>query len=122
MTDVRHPESSIPTLYDWAGGMPAIERLTAVFYDRVKADPVLAPVFAHISPEHVHNVAEFISEVLGGPKAYSARGGHPEMIRHHLGRLLTEPQRRQWATLIATWMRNFVLIRIPPLALPESLR
>lgn len=96
------PASGPPSLYEWAGGMPAIERLTDIFYDRVKGDPILAPVFAHITAEHSRHVAMFIAEVLGGPKTYTALGGHPEMIRHHLGRLLTEPQRRQWASLIAT--------------------
>jgi hemoglobin len=97
MSDQR----SIPSLFEWAGGMSAFERLTRVFYERVAADPVLAPVFAAMSPDHPAHVAAFLAEVLGGPKAYSPRGGHPEMIRHHLGRRLTEPQRRRWAALIA---------------------
>ena len=36
-----------PTLYDWAGGHEALLRLTEVFYDKVLADPLLVPVFAH---------------------------------------------------------------------------
>src|SRR5262245_66230169 len=81
----------VPTLYEWAGGMPAFERLTDVFYGRVRQDPILAPVFAHMSPEHATRVAHFIAEVFGGPPAYSAeRGGHPTMVRQHLGRGLTE--------------------------------
>jgi truncated hemoglobin YjbI len=94
------PESGVPSLYEWAGGMPAFERLTEIFYQRVKDDLVLAPLFARISPEHSSHVAQFIAEVFGGPKGYSARGGHPEMVRHHLGKLLTEPQRRRWAAMI----------------------
>jgi len=46
-------------------------------------------------------VAAFIAEVFGGPAAYTPRGGHPEMVRRHLGRALTEAQRRRWATLLA---------------------
>ncbi len=34
-----------PTLYEWAGGLPAVERLTERFYDRVALDPLLAPEF-----------------------------------------------------------------------------
>jgi len=100
MSNEHKPQAPIPSLYERAGGMPAFERLTNVFYERVKENAVLAPLFAKISAEHSRHVAEFIAEVLGGPKGYSAHGGHPEMIRHHLGRLLTEPQRRQWAALI----------------------
>jgi hemoglobin len=91
----------VPSLYEWAGGSPAIQRLSEVFYRRVREDPILQPLFANMSPEHPAHVALFIAEVLGGPPAYSARGGHPEMIRHHLGRMLRETQRRRWASLIA---------------------
>ena len=45
--------------------------------------------------------ADFIAEVFGGPKEYSARlGGHAGMIRHHLGRGITEQQRHRWVTLL----------------------
>ena len=38
--------ADVPTLYEWAGGAPALHRLTEAFYARVRADEVLAPVFA----------------------------------------------------------------------------
>lgn len=51
--------------------------------------------------DHPSHVAAFIGEVLGGPPSYSERhGGHPAMIRHHLNRHLTEPQRRRWIALL----------------------
>ncbi|MBL9038528.1 MAG: group II truncated hemoglobin [Archangium sp.] len=91
-----------PTLYEWAGGLPAFERLTAIFYQRVTADPLLGPVFTSMSAEHAKHVAVFIAEVFGGPAKYSAEhGGHPAMIRHHLLRHLTEPQRSRWVALIS---------------------
>jgi len=92
---------TIPTLYEWAGGLEAFERLTRVFYTRVLQDPVLAPVFAHMDASHPAHVARFIAEVFGGPPTYSTgHGGHPEMIRHHLNRRLTEEQRRRWISMI----------------------
>jgi hemoglobin len=95
------PERSVPTLFEWIGGMPAIARLFDTFYARVPADPVLAPVFAGMSPAHAEHVAAFVAEVLGGPKVYSERhGGHPAMIRHHVGRGLTEEQRQTWMRLL----------------------
>jgi len=56
-----------PTLHAWMGGDAALERLFRVFYERVPADPILGPVFATISPEHVRHVAAFVGEVLGAP-------------------------------------------------------
>lgn len=90
-----------PSLHEWLGGAAALERLIERFYAKVPADPLLAPVFATMSPEHARHVAAFIAEVFGGPTAYSEQhGGHPQMIRRHLGRALTEPQRRRWMTLL----------------------
>jgi len=96
---------AVPSLYDWVGGIDALNRLTAAFYDKVAKDDLLAPVFAHMDADHPAHVAAFIGEVFGGPKLYSeSHGGHPEMIRHHLGRHLTETQRRRWLTLLLdTW-------------------
>ena len=93
--------SEVPSLYDWAGGAPALERLTEVFYRKVAADSLLQPVFAHMDARHPQHVAKFIAEVFGGPAAYSIeRGGHSHMIRQHLERQLSEPMRRQWVNLL----------------------
>lgn len=90
-----------PTLYEWLGGISALEKLTSVFYARVPSDPLLAPVFARMSPDHPAHVAAFLAEVFGGPAKYSAEhGGHPNMIRHHLSRSLTQAQRRRWIELL----------------------
>ena len=91
----------VPTLFEWAGGMPALEKLTTRFYDKVRRDEVLGPIFAEMPSEHPHFVAQFIAEVLGGPTAYSeTRGGHPHMIARHLGRHLSESQRQRWVAVL----------------------
>lgn len=93
--------SPVPTLYTWLGGIEALERPTTRFYERVPANPVLAPVFAHMHAGHAKHVAAFLAEVLGGPYEYSAaHGGHPHMIRQHLNRYLTQEQRRAWVALL----------------------
>jgi hemoglobin len=90
-----------PSLYEWIGGEAAVRKLFTRFYERVPGDPILAPVFAELPPDHAAHVAQFVSEVLGGPPQYSGeRGGHPAMIRKHLGRALTEAQRRRWIELL----------------------
>ncbi len=71
-------DKSVPTLFEWLGGMPALDRLTSRFYERVKDDPILAPIFAKMGGDHPHHVAVFLAEVLGGPAGYSEQfGGHP---------------------------------------------
>ncbi|HXC17072.1 MAG TPA: group II truncated hemoglobin [Holophagaceae bacterium] len=91
----------VPTLYEWIGGIDTLRRLTGRFYERVPADPILAPIFAHVDSSHAEHVALFLAEVLGGPQDYSTKhGGHPEMIRHHLNRHLTNDQRKAWVSLL----------------------
>jgi hemoglobin len=93
--------SDVPTLYEWLGGLPALNRLTERFYERVRSHEILAPIFAGMSAEHPKHVAAFLAEVLGGPATYSAsRGGHPHMVRQHLLRHLTQSQRRAWVALL----------------------
>jgi hemoglobin len=91
-----------PTVYEWAGGAEALRRVTEVFYDKVLADPVLAPLFEHMSDQHREHVAIWLGEVFGGPTRYTDElGGYPAMLGHHLGLGLTEEQRSRWAALIA---------------------
>ena len=91
-----------PTLYEWAGGIEAIEGLFLKFYQRVRQDDVLAPVFADMPDHHFRTVAQFVSEVLGGPKLYSgdASHNHASMVAKHIGRHLTEIQRKRWIALL----------------------
>ena len=94
-------DRNIPSLFEWVGGSAALERLTAHFYDRVRVDPVLASVFAEMPGDHPQHVAQFIGEVFGGPATYSAsHGGHAHMVSQHLGRHLTQEQRRRWLALL----------------------
>jgi truncated hemoglobin YjbI len=90
-----------PTLYDWAGGAASLERLFARFYELVLEDDLLLPLFGGMDPEHPAHVAAWIGEVFGGPATYTAeRGGYENMLAHHLGLAITEPQRRRWVNLL----------------------
>jgi hemoglobin len=90
-----------PTLYDWAGGTEAFERLTEIFYGKVREDDMLEPVFRHMDSGHPKHVAAWLAEVFGGPERYTEeRGGYPHMVSKHRNRGLTEEQRRRWVELI----------------------
>jgi hemoglobin len=93
---------STPTLYEWMCGAEVIENLFRTFYEKVKRDSILAPVFAQMPETHFLTVAHFVAEVLGGPKLYSGDGkhSHSTMVAKHLGRQLTEGQRKHWVSLL----------------------
>jgi CDGSH-type Zn-finger protein/truncated hemoglobin YjbI len=91
-----------PTIFEWAGGLPAFTRMTRLFYEKhVAQDPLLAPLFATMSADHPQRVAKWLAEVFGGPKNYSEEfGGYPRMLSQHVGKCLTEEQRTRWVTLL----------------------
>ncbi|MFJ9039265.1 group II truncated hemoglobin [Streptomyces sp. NPDC102406] len=100
-TTVRGTGSAEPTLYAWAGGAEALTRLTTVFYAEVLKDDLLGPLFADLPAEHAEHVARWLGEVFGGPAAYTEQhGGHSHMVAKHIGKGITEPQRRRWVALI----------------------
>jgi len=89
------------TLYEDAGGMPALRRLATAFYEHVPSDDLLAPMFADFTPEHVDHVAVWLGEVFGGPSEFTARlGGHHALLRSHLGLSITDEQRKRWLELM----------------------
>lgn len=92
----------IPTLYEWAGGNEALEKLTKVFYEKVLKDDLVGPVFRNMSPEHSRHVAHFIGEVFGGPSTYTTddKGSHANMVAHHVGKMLDETKRKRWMELL----------------------
>jgi CDGSH-type Zn-finger protein/truncated hemoglobin YjbI len=97
------PLAEQPTLFEWAGGLPALTRMTHIFYDKyVPQDDLLAPLFARMSPDHPERVAAWLTETFGGPKLYTEwYGGYDHMIAEHAGKALTEQWRARWAQLIS---------------------
>ena len=85
-------------LYERIGGEEGIERLVNVFYDRVVAEPELAPFFTHAPMDRLKMMQkEFFSEALGGPLFYSGhslrqvhagKGIQKEHLRTFVGCLL----------------------------------
>ena len=87
---VRAPGAE-PTLFEWAGGLPALTRMTRVLYEKhVPSDDLLAPLFATMAPEHPQREAAVLAEAFGGPAA-------PPQA--HPGQTFTEPQRARWVAL-----------------------
>ena len=76
--------------------------MTTIFYETyVPDDPLLAPLFAEMAPDHPERVAAWLGEVLGGPRSYSERfGGYDRMVSRHIGKALREEQRARWVHLL----------------------
>jgi methyl-accepting chemotaxis protein len=70
----RQPMDKNESLYDRLGGEPAIRATVAEFYQRVLADPLLAPFFKAKQMKNLEeNQVAFFTTALGGPKIYTGK-------------------------------------------------
>jgi hemoglobin len=77
-----------PTLYEFAGGEPALLALATAHHARCIADPELNHPFSHPgqNPQHVERLAAYWAEVMGGPPTYSQScGDQSTILRMHAG-------------------------------------
>ena len=79
-----------PTLFEWAGGLPALTRMTRLLYEKhVPADDLLAPLFATMAPGYPQREAAVLAEAFGGPAAPPGTKGRASPKR-------SEPAGSRW--------------------------
>src|SRR5260221_9552082 len=91
------------TLYDWAGGEAAFDRLINAFYDRLERDELLSPLFpGGVGATHRQHVTAWWCEVFGGPARYTEElGGYEAMLTKHHDLAITPEQRFRFASLMS---------------------
>lgn len=96
-------QDETPTLYEWAGGGEAFERLLNAFYNRVERDELLSPYFpGGVSRQHRDHVTLWWSEVFGGPSEYTEKlGGYHRMLGKHRDLAITPEERLRFVTLMS---------------------
>jgi hemoglobin len=91
------------TLYKQLGGMVSIDAAVDRFYERVLAEPELAPFFGGVDVRRLgaHHKA-FLAMALGGPRRYAGRGlaeahrhlaiddHHVDLVAGHLAAVLAD--------------------------------
>lgn len=87
------------SLFDFAGGEPALRKLEQIFYDSVLVDPLLAPLFGEGKPTHVDHLTMFTAESFGGPDRFTRELGFHHLIDVHRGLRITEAQRQRFVEL-----------------------
>ena len=104
--DPVRPPGAEPTLFEWAGGLPALTRMTRLLYERhVPADDLLAPLFAAaMPPGYPQREAAVMAEAFGGPTSTQA-SGRPGF---------TEEQRARWVALAVRAADEATLPADPP--------
>jgi len=75
------------SLYERIGGAAAVEAAVGAFYQRVLADPGLAPLFEGIPMDRMHaHQRRFLTFAFGGSNGYAGKGlrqAHGKLIERH---------------------------------------
>jgi hemoglobin len=79
------------------GGRETFERLVRAFYEGIKTDEVLLPMY----PEHdlegaIQRLTGFLEQYWGGPGTYSEQRGHPRLRMRHVAFHINPDARDRW--------------------------
>lgn len=90
---------SLPPLFDRIGGQKTFERLVRHFYEGIKADPVLLPMYPEDDLEGaIWRLSSFLQQYFGGPHTYSEQRGHPRLRMRHAPFKVNPEAKDRWLT------------------------
>jgi hemoglobin len=91
-------DSTAPSLFSRAGGMPFFERLVDEFYRGVANDEVLLPLYPE-APDLTgarRRLTLFLAQYWGGPHTYDDERGHPMLRMRHMPFRIGPSERDHW--------------------------
>ncbi|WP_061300152.1 globin [Herbidospora cretacea] len=89
--------SSEQTFYDLVGGEETFNRLVRRFYEGVREDPLLKPLYPDDDFEGAEDrLRMFLVQYWGGPNTYSVERGHPRLRMRHAPFVIGEAERDAW--------------------------
>ncbi|PLA37291.1 hypothetical protein CYJ46_09445 [Corynebacterium coyleae] len=96
------------TLFDAVGGEPFFIRLVRGFYDQVKEDDLIGPMYPDQDWEGAENrLRWFLVQYWGGPREYQAQRGNPMLRKRHFPFAIGEPEADRWLELMGKSMEQF---------------
>lgn len=101
------------TFFEAVGGEETFRKLVHHFYEGVKTDPLLRPMYPEedLAPAE-ERLALFLMQYWGGPGTYSERRGHPRLRMRHMPFRIGPAERDAWLRCMRT--------AVDRLALPEE--
>ena len=89
------------SLYDAVGGAETFARLAKGFYDQVKTDDILGPMYPDDDWEGAENrLRWFLAQYWGGPRDYQENRGNPMLRRRHFPFEIDPPAAERWLELM----------------------
>lgn len=96
------------TLFDAVGGEPFFIRLVHGFYDQVKEDDLIGPMYPDQDWEGAENrLRWFLVQYWGGPREYQEKRGNPMLRKRHFPFAIGEPEADRWLELMGKSMEQF---------------
>jgi hemoglobin len=88
--------------FDAIGGHATFDRVVRRFYEGVKVDPVLRPMYPDDDLDGaVWRLTAFLEQYWGGPTTYSEQRGHPRLRARHSAFPIDETARDHWLRLMS---------------------
>jgi hemoglobin len=84
--------------WEQVGGRATFEKLVRAFYDGIRTDEVLLPMYPE-QPElepAIQRLTGFLEQYWGGPTTYSEERGHPRLRMRHLAFRVSPDARDRW--------------------------
>lgn len=105
------------TLYDLVGGHTTFAALISAFFDEVRADPVVAPIYPADDWEGAEKrLLLFYEQLWGGPPSYSESRGAPLLKMRHMAYSISPCVSEAW---ISCMSRAVDRINLPESAAEE---
>jgi len=90
-------ESSQGNFWEQIGGRPTFEKLVRRFYEGIKGDEVLLPMYPEEDLEGaIQRLTGFLEQYWGGPGTYSEERGHPRLRMRHMPFTVNPDARDRW--------------------------
>jgi hemoglobin len=97
MSESRRSLPSARTFFDEVGGHDTFVRLVHRFYQGVRHDPVLAPLYPQDDWDGAEwRLRSFLEQYWGGPTTYSEQRGHPRLRMRHAPFAIGVVERDAW--------------------------
>lgn len=85
------------SFFDAVGGHATFEGIVRRFYEGVRADDVLGPMYpAHDWEGAIWRLTAFLEQYWGGPTTYSEQRGHPRLRMRHQPFHVNPEARDRW--------------------------
>jgi len=86
------------SVYDEVGGMPFFQGISARFYEGIRTDAVLLPLYPDLDDLDgaAHRLALFLAQYWGGPTTYNEERGQPMLRARHMPYRISELERDHW--------------------------